>query len=132
MDAFIGNYRDAVKHFDKEHGEKRVKVYVNDELEGTYSTAIVLGIPESEEVIDDDGFEMRILTLGTFDIGIYLAAQHLFNETINREIEQCIMDTSNTFAKKYGENPELLEREILEIVRQMQKRIINKADEPSI
>jgi hypothetical protein len=131
MDAFIGNYKDAVKHFDKEHGEKRVKVYVNDELEGTYSTAIVLGIPVIDEVIDDDGFEMRILTLGTFDIGIYLAAQLLFNETINREIEQCIMDASNSFAKQYGKNPELLERMLLRIVKEMKKQI-SKADEPSI
>ena len=130
--AFIGDYKEAVKHFDKEYGEKRIKVYVNDELQGTYYTAIVLGIPASDEVIDDDGFEMRILTLGTFDIGIYLAAQHLFNEAINREIEQCIMDASNNFAKKHGKNPELLEREILGVVREIQKRIINKADEPSI
>lgn len=130
--AFIGDYKEAVKHFDKEYGEKRIKVYVNDELQGTYYTAIVLGIPASDEVIDDDGFEMHLLTFGIFDIGVYLAAQHLFNEIINRNIEQVIMDASNTFAKKYGKNPELLEREILEIVREMQKRIINKADEPSI
>jgi len=129
VDAFIGDYKEAVKHFDKEYGEKRVKVYVNDELEGTYYTAIVLGIPASDEVIDDDGFEMHLLTLGTFDLGVYLAAQHLFNEAINREIEQCIMNASNYFAKKYGENPELLEREVLEVVREIQKRIINKAGE---
>lgn len=134
MDAFtfIGNYKEAVKHFDKEYGERRVKVYVNDELEGTYYTAIVLGIPANEEVIDDDGFEMQIFTLGAFDIGVYLAAQQLFDETINQKIEQLIMDASNIFAKKYGKNPELLEREILEIVREMQKKqikIINKADE---
>jgi hypothetical protein len=127
MDAFIGDYKDAVKYYDK-----RIKVYVNDELEGTFYTAIVLGIPARDEVIDDDGFEMHLFTFGTFDIGVYLAAQQLFNEIINRNIEQLIMDASNTFAKKYGENPELLEREILEVVREMQKRIINKADEPSI
>ena len=92
MDAFMGDYKDAVKYYDKEQGEKRIKVYVNDELEGTYYTAIVLGIPVSDDVIDDDGFEMHILTLGTFGIDVYLAAQHLFNEAINREIEQCIMD----------------------------------------
>ena len=132
MGAFIGDYKDAVKYYDKEQGGKRIKVYVNDELRGTYYTAIVLGIPASDEVIDDDGFEMNILTLGTFNIGIYLAAQQLFNETINREIEQCIMDVSNNFAKKYGKNPELLEREILGIVREMQKQIISKAGEPSI
>ena len=49
--AFIGDYKEAVKHFDKEYGEKRIKVYVNDELQGTYYTAIVLGIPASDEVI---------------------------------------------------------------------------------
>lgn len=108
MDAFIGDYKDAVKYYDKEQGERRIKVYVNDELIGTYYTAIVLGIPASDEVIDDDGFEMDILTLGTFNIDVYLAAQHLFNETINRKIEQCIMDASNNFAKKYGKNPELM------------------------
>src|SRR5690606_29595019 len=129
MDAFIGDYKDAVKYYDKEQGETRIKVYVNDELEGTYYTAIVLGIPASDEVIDDDGFELHLLTLGTFDIGVYLAAQHLFNEAINREIEQCIMNASNYFAKKYGKNAELLEREIFEIVREIQKRIITKADE---
>ena len=132
MDAFIGDYKDAVKYYDKKQGEKRIKVYVNDELRGTYYTAIVLGIPASDEVIDDDGFEMRILTLGTFGIDVYLAAQQLFNETINRKIEQCIMDASNNFAKEYGKNPELLKREVLAIVREMQKRIISKADEPSI
>ena len=132
MDAFIGDYKDAVKYYDKEQGEKRIKVYVNDGLEGTYYTAIVLGIPASDEVIDDDGFEMQVFTFGTFDIGVYLAAQQLFNETINGKIEQLIMDASNIFAKKYGKNPELLEREILGIVREMQKRIISKADEPSI
>ena len=132
MDAFIGDYKDAVKYYDKEQGGKRIKVYVNDELEGTYYTAIVLGIPASNEVIDDDGFEMQILTLGTFGIDIYLTAQQVFNETINRKIEQLIMNASNNFAKEYGENPELLEREFLGIVREMQKRIISKADEPSI
>lgn len=132
MDAFIGDYKDAVKYYDKKQGEKRIKVYVNDELEGTYSTAIVLGIPASDQVIDDDGFEMQILTLGTFGIDIYLTAQQVFNETINRKIEQLIMNASNNFAKEYGENPELLERELLGIVREMQKRIISKADEPSI
>ena len=133
MDAFIGDYKDAVKYYDKEQGETRIKVYVNDELEGTYYTAIVLGIPASDEVIDDDGFEMHLLTLGTFDISVYLAAQQLFNETINRKIEQLIMDASNDFAKKCGKNPELLEREVLEIVREMQKQIISKkVDEPSI
>lgn len=132
MDAFIGDYKDAVKYYDKKQGEKRIKVYVNDELEGTYSTAIVLGIPASDQVIDDDGFEMQILTLGTFGIDIYLTAQQVFNETINRKIEQFIMNASNNFAKEYGENPELLERELLGIVREMQKRIISKADEPSI
>ena len=132
MDAFMGDYKDAVKYYDKEQGEKRIKVYVNDELEGTYYTAIVLGIPASDEVIDDDGFEMHILTLGTFGIDVYLAAQYLFNETINEEIEQYIMDASNDFAKKYGKNPELLEREILGIVREIQKHIISKTDEPSI
>jgi len=125
MDAFIGDYKDAVKHYDKEQGETRIKVYVNDELEGTYYTAIVLGIPASDEVIDDDGFEMNILTLGTFGIDVYLAAQHLFNKAINREIEQYVMDSSNNFAKKYGKNPELLEREILGIIREMQKQIIS-------
>lgn len=125
MDAFMGNYKDAVKYYDKEQGETRIKVYVNDELEGTYYTAIVLGIPASDEVIDDDGFEMHILTLGTFGIDVYLAAQHLFNKAINREIEQYVMDASNNFAKKYGKNPELLEREILEIIREMQKQIIS-------
>ena len=129
MDAFIGNYKDAVKYYDKEQGEKRIKVYVNDELEGTYYSAIVLGIPADDEAVNEDDFEMQVLILGTFDIGVYLAAQHLFNEAINREIEQCIMDTSNNFAKKYGKNPELLEREIFGIVREIQKRIINKADE---
>ena len=132
MDAFIGDYKDAVKHYDKEQGERRIKVYVNDELRGTYYTAIVLGIPASDEVIDDDGFGMHILTLGTFGIDVYLAAQQLFNETINRKIEQCIMDASNNFAKEYGKNPELLKREVLAIVREMQKRIISKADESSI
>lgn len=132
MDAFIGDYKDAVKYYDKKQGEKRIKVYVDDELEGTYSTAIVVGIPASNEVIDDDGFEMRVLTFGTFGIDIYLAAQHLFNETINRNIEQCIMEASNNFAKEYGENPESLKRGILGIVREIQKRIISKADEPSI
>jgi len=132
MDAFIGDYKDAVKYYDKEQGERRIKVYVNDELIGTYYTAIVLGIPASDEVIDDDGFEMDILTLGTFNIDVYLAAQHLFNETINRNIEQCIMDASNNFAKKHGKNPELLERAVLGIVREMQKQIISKADEPLI
>jgi len=127
MDAFIGDYKDAVKYYDKEQGEKRIKVYVNDKLQGTYYTAIVLGIPASGEVIDDDGLEMHILTLGTFGIDVYLAAQYLFNETINREIEQCIMDASNNFAKEYGKNPELSEREFLAIVREMQKRIISKA-----
>jgi len=131
--AFIGDYKEAVKHFDKEYGENRVKVYVNDELVGTYYTAIVLGIPASDEVIDDDGFEMHLLTFGIFDIGVYLAAQHLFNETINGKIEQLIMDVSNIFAKKYGKNPELLEREILGVVREIQKQIISKkVDEPSI
>ena len=125
MDAFMGDYKDAVKYYDKEQGEKRIKVYVNDELEGTYYTAIVLGIPASDEVIDDDGFEMHILTLGTFGIDVYLAAQHLFNEAINREIEQCIMDASNNFAKKHGKNPELLERAVLGIVREIQKQIIS-------
>ena len=132
MDAFIGNYKDAVKYYDKEQGEKRIKVYVNDELEGIYYTAIVLGIPARDEVIDDDGFEMRILTLGTFGIDVYLAAQYLFNETINRNIEQCIMEASNNFAKQHGKNPELLKREVLGIVRGIQKQIISKADEPSI
>ena len=125
MDAFMGDYKDAVKYYDKEQGETRIKVYVNDELEGTYYTAIVLGIPASDEVIDDDGFEMHILTLGTFGIDVYLAAQHLFNKAINREIEQYVMDASNNFAKKYGKNPELLEREILEIIREIQKQIIS-------
>ena len=97
MDAFIGDYKDAVKYYDK-----RIKVYVNDELEGTFYTAIVLGIPARDEVIDDDGFEMHLFTFGTFDIGVYLAAQQLFNEIINRNIEQLIMDASNTFAKKFG------------------------------
>ena len=132
MDAFIGDYKEAVKHFDKEYGKKRVKVYVNDELEGTYYAAIVLGIPVSDEVMDDDNFDMRILVLGTFGIDVYLAAQYLFNETINQEIEQYIMDASNNFAKKCGKNPELLEREILGIVREIQKHIISKTDEPSI
>ena len=132
MDAFIGDYKDAVKYYDKEQGENRIKVYVNDELEGTYYTAIVLGIPASDEAIDDDGFEMRILTFGTFGIDVYLAAQQLFNETINRTIEQFIMDASNDFAKKYGKNSELLEREVLGIVREIQKQIISKADESSI
>jgi hypothetical protein len=133
MDAFIGDYKDAVKYYDKERGERRIKVYVNDELKGTYYTAIVLGIPASDEVIDDDGFfGMDILTLGPFGIGIYLAAQQLFNETINQKIEQGIMGASNNFAKKYGKNPELLEREVLGIVKEMQKQIISKADEPSI
>ena len=127
MNAFIGGYKDAVKYYDKEQGEKRIKVYVNDELQGTYYTAIVLGIPASNEVIDDDGFGMSILTLGTFGIDVYLAAQYLFNETINRNIEQCIMEASNNFAKEYGKNPELLKREVLAIVREMQKRIISKA-----
>jgi len=125
MDAFMGDYKDAVKYYDKEQGETRIKVYVNDELEGTYYTAIVLGIPASDEVIDDDGLEMRLLTLGTFGIDVYLAAQHLFNKAINREIEQYVMDASNNFAKKYGKNPELLEREILEIIREIQKQIIS-------
>lgn len=137
MDAFIDGFRDAMKYHDKERGEKRIKVYVNDELEGTYSTAIVLGIPADDEAINEDGFEMEAFTFGTLDIAVYLAAQHLFNEVINREIEQCIMDASNNLAKKYGKNPELLEREFLGIVRDMRKQIISKADiskvdEPSI
>lgn len=137
MDAFIDGFRDAMKYHDKERGEKRIKVYVNDKLEGTYSTAIVLGIPADDEAINEDGFEMEVFTFGTFDIAVYLAAQHLFNEVINREIEQCIMDASNNLAKKYGKNPELLEREFLGIVRDMRKQIISKADiskvdEPSI
>jgi len=143
MDAFIDGFRDAMKYHDKERGEKRIKVYVNDELEGTYSTAIVLGIPADDGAINEDGFEdgfemeMEVFTFRTFNIAVYLAAQHLFNEVINREIEQCIMDASNNLAKKYGKNPELLEREFLGIVRDMQKQIISKADiskvdEPSI
>jgi len=131
MDAFIDGFRDAMKYHDKERGEKRIKVYVNDKLEGTYSTAIVLGIPADDEAINEDGFEdgfeMEVFTFGTFNIAVYLAAQHLFNEVINREIEQCIMDASNNFAKEYGKNPELSEREFLAIVREMQKRIISKA-----
>ena len=132
MDAFIGDYKDAVKYYDKEQGEKRIKVYVNDELEGTYYSAIVLGIPADDEVVNEDDFEMQVLILGTFGINVYLAAQQLFNEAINREIEHCIMDASNNFTKKYGKNPELLKREVLGIVREMQKQIISKADEPSI
>ena len=116
MDAFIGDYKDAVKYYDKEQGEKRIKVYVNDELEGTYYSAIVLGIPADDEVVNEDDFEMQVLILGTFGINVYLAAQQLFNEAINREIEHCIMDA----------------REVLGIVREMQKQIISKADEPSI
>ena len=105
---------------------------MNDELKGTYYTAIVLGIPADEEAVNEDDFRMHVLTLGTFGIGVYLKAQQLFNEVINREIEQCIMDGSNNFAKKHGKNPELLERELLAIVREMQKQIISKADESSI
>ena len=132
MDAFMGDYKDAVKYYDKEQGEKRIKVYVNDELEGTYYTAIVLGIPTDDEAVNKDDLEMHTLILGTFGIDVYLAAQRLFNETINREIEQCIMDVSNNFAKKHGKNAELLEREALEILREMKKRIMSKADEPLI
>ena len=36
MDALIDDYRDAVKYYDKMRGEKRIKVYVNDELKGPY------------------------------------------------------------------------------------------------
>ncbi|HQE50622.1 MAG TPA: hypothetical protein PKV93_14880 [Fervidobacterium sp.] len=130
MGAFIGDYKDAVKYYDKERGENRIKVYVNDELQGTYYTAIVVGIPASDEVIDDDGLEMHILTLGTFGIDIYLAAQQLFNETINRKIEQCIIDASNNFAKEYGENPDPLLSQGALFPTTMQKQIISKADEP--
>ena len=127
MDVFIGDYKDAAKYYDN-----RIKVYMNDELEGTYYSAIVLGIPADDEAVNEDDFEMHVLILGTFGIDVYLAAQHLFNETINRKIEQCIMDASNNFAKEYGKNPELLERVVLGIVREIQKQIISKADEPSI
>ena len=132
MDAIIGDSKDAVKYYDKEQGEKRIKVYVNDELEGTYYSAIVLGIPVDDEAVNEDDLEMHVLTFGMFGIDVYLAAQQVFNEIINRKIGQFIMDASNDFAKKYGRNPELLEREFLRIVREIQKQIISKADEPSI
>ena len=52
---------------------------------------MVLGIPADDEAINEDGFEdgfeMEVFDLGTPNTDAYLAAHHLFNEVINREIE---------------------------------------------
>ena len=90
IENFINQYKDAVKLFDEEGGERRVKVYLNDELKGTFYSAIVIGIPVANGVFNKEDFRMDTYVVGPFNIALYLMAQLLFNELVDEKIKEYV------------------------------------------